>query len=227
MKKLVWALLLLFSVAGCSLSAFAGSPTMGVLDPTCNKNTNNFDFPITNVNPDGTIDLNQFSVGSNGGGTTIYCNETQTYWTSVEFVTNSNPFGFTSAQNWQLGDQIPTDGSIYCGVGSGSDQSFLYCSVAYSANSITLDFYGTDDGKNIDGVRQNHTMAVTLNRGFCVPSTENDCSDNLGDWRDRNGVALTSLTFSGTVNGTTPVPEPMTMLLVASGAAVMWKRRRR
>jgi hypothetical protein len=221
--KARWAVALVFLIAGSAVSAFAG-PTIGVLDPTCNKNTTGvIKVDDTFVHADNTVSLPSIT-SVNGGGTFTFCNLTQLYWTQVNFSVN-NFLGLTP-QTWNLGDPTPSDPNmIQCSVGSGDTQSFLHCSVVVTQNSISMDFFGTDgapgQGNDILGVRNNHTMTVTLNNGYCITGVS-ECTDN-GGWKDGSGNPIT---VAGAANGI-PAPEPASLVLLGAGLASMLLRQRK
>ena len=221
-----WVVVLLALTLGSAISAFAGSPTMGVLDPSCNKNT------------PGVIDVdNSFVNGShvtlpsltsiNGGGTFTYCNLTQLYWTQVDF--NTSNFGGFASGVWTFNGSAsdPTGTPIACNAGFGqSDQSFLQCTVTITSTSVDINFSGVNgspgQGNDILGIRNNHTMTVTLNTGYCQTGV-NGCQ-NGGDWVNPNGGPIT---LAGSANGV-PAPEPASLLLLGTGiGAVLLRQRKR
>lgn len=222
MKSRWLVLVLAFLVFG-SLSAFAG-PQIGVLDPTCNSNTTGvIHVDNSSVNPDNTVTLPSIT-SINGGGTFTYCNQTQLYWTQVDFST-SNFLGLTP-QTWSNGDPTPSDPNmVQCDVGSGDQQSFLHCTVTVTSNKISIDFFGVEgtpgQGNDILGVRNNHTMTVTLNTNYCLTGVNNCTND--GEWLDKNGDPIT---LAGSANGV-PAPEPASLLLLATGISSLLLRQRK
>ncbi|MGH9523361.1 MAG: PEP-CTERM sorting domain-containing protein, partial [Terriglobales bacterium] len=216
----------LLAMLTASISAFAGSPQIGVLDPLCtpiNGFPTHYDFAVTNVGANGSVQLPSFSPNSNGGGSFSFCNLTNQYWTHVSwdipnvFSAPAQVYDSRSANN-------PTDPAVQCDPGSGSTQAFLYCMVTVTSTDIKMSFFGAagDGDNNLDdfigglvtglGILPFHTMEVSLNSNYCV----RNCPDG-GNWFDSTGQPLTNLKFNGTVNST---PEPSSWLLLASAATL-------
>lgn len=225
--KLRWAITLLFTLIGFSLSAFAGSPQIGVLDPACAPNGSNYMFDVTG---NGSA-FPHFTATNDGGGVFSFCNHTNTNWTSMAFATSN--FGDFGSGHWlffsgalQTGDSSSGTSPIICNFGSqpGFSQPFDSCLVTITANTINIGFYNSVDplvttcNQTNLGILIGCVMEISLNDNVGGSFTTGDS----GNWLDGNGNPVT---IEGAIN-TPQVPEPTAVLLLASGMVVMWRRRR-
>lgn len=198
--KTRWAVLIFVVVLFGSLSAFAG-PTIIIGDPSCSSwNTSN--GPIKDV-----TNLNSFSFSTNdiGGGYFGFCNKTGQQWTSVDFKFLSN--------------SLPT---IFC-----NSDVYQHCDITAITGGFDILFHDpVNPNSNSDpgGIPDGHFLAINMNSpsSTCTPSATNPCNGNGGDWPD-------DLTVYGGTNqsATIPTPEPATAILLTSGTAALWFRRRR
>jgi len=221
--RLWWAVLMI--VLGTGLSAFAGSPQIGILDPACTSSSG-----FTNIFS--VNDPLNITPTSNGGGTFTFCNLTGQTWSSVRF-TAEDVFGF-SDQTWVYGYPFnPSPAFITCSPGTAAqhpDRPYSACVVEIKQNDTTAGSQGTvfmtffNADTPPDGVHSGFSMTVTLNANFCEPSNTNTCNSNTGDWtHDGAPVPLTGKVFL------TSVPEPAGVMLLGSGlvglAFLVRKRR--
>lgn len=194
--KMRWALLIIAVVVGCTVSAFAAGPQIGVGDPNCSS-WNSSLGPLIYVNS------NQFSVETNilGGGYFGVCNQSGSIWTTVDFKFNG------------------TLSDIFC-----YSDVFASCSVTTLSGVTDIFFSDPKNGSHGDagGIPDNQLMTINLDTN-CTPTANNDCSGNDGDWPanfDLYGGA------NGPANIPTPEPATAILLTSGGVALWYRRRRR-
>lgn len=226
--KLRWAITLLFTLIGCSLSAFAGSPQVGALDPVCATDGSNYMFDVTG---NGSAFPHFTATYPDGGGVFSFCNHTNTVWTSVSFGTSN--FRDFSTGHWlfnggsvQVGDSTSATSPILCNFGAQGDltEPFNSCMVTVTTDSVNINFFNSPDPQTLNcgqtdlGIFIGCVLEISLNDKLPDGSF---ISGDSGNWTDNNGNPVT---ISGAFNSPS-VPEPTALVLLASGMLVMWRRK--
>jgi hypothetical protein len=192
-----------FLFLAISARADVMDPTLSMGDPNCASSAIQPTIPVTGV---------FFLAPVNGGGVFALCNASGTLWTQFDVVV---PISTGINQN-----------TVVCNV-TGTPAPFGGCTVSTIGNFVDIFFSpnnSTCSGNNC-GIPNDFFLLVDFNNPCPAESVE--CTPS-GDWPAGSLLTFNPNGTQGSAIAFAPVPEPASLLLLATGVLAIlffWRRR--